>query len=120
MEPDGQDGQDGQKGQKGGSGPTLRSRDPAAASEGGRLLGSISTEKKAAAARRNQALRRTYGGPQRKDALGLACTCGAGTEAVETLPGQRHKTTCPRGKLLYKREQNEARKRARETKEGQS
>jgi hypothetical protein len=85
---------------KSGGGASLRSGDRIAASEAGRALGSISTPEKAAAAKRNQALRKTYGGPPKKDPLELPCTCGAGTE---TEVGDNHKTTCPRGRLLYQR-----------------
>jgi hypothetical protein len=81
-------------------GPNLRTVDPAAASAAGRALGSISTPRKAAAARANAAKRKTFGRPPEKDPLTLPWTCGAGTD-VEV--GTGHKTTCPRGRLLYQR-----------------
>lgn len=81
-------------------GPNLRSVDRQTASEAGRNLGRISTQKKAEAARRNLMRRKSYGGPPEKDPLTLACTCGQGTA---TQIGTDHKTTCPRGRLLYQR-----------------
>ncbi len=81
-------------------GPNLRTVNPEAASEAGRALGSISTPKKAAAARVNATKRKTFAGPPEKDLLTLACTCGAGTD---TEVGEGHKTTCPRGRLIYQR-----------------
>jgi len=82
------------------SGPNLRTVDPAEASAAGKALGSISTPRKAEAARANAAKRKTFGRPPVKDPLTLPCTCGAGT-VVEV--GDGHKTTCPRGRLLYQR-----------------
>jgi hypothetical protein len=93
------------------SGPNLRTPDPAAASEAGRMLGSISTERKAAAARENAAKRRTFAGPPTKDPLTLPCTCGAGNENEV---GTGHKTTCPRGRLLYQRDKRAAAKKVQE------
>ena len=82
------------------AGGKLRSPDPNQASEAGRALGSIRTEKKATAARANLLKATTRGKPPTKDPLTLPCACGAGT-ATEI--GTGHKTTCPRGRLLYQR-----------------
>ena len=54
-------------------------------SEAARALGSIRTEKKAAAARANG----KKGGGQLKPLDEIPCTCGG--------QGLEHKTTCPRG-----------------------
>ncbi len=95
----------GQTKEKTAVGATLRAPDPEAASNAGRMLGSMSSERKAAAARQNLTKRKTFGGPPPKDPLTLKCTCGAGT-ALEI--GEGHKTTCPRGRLLYQRAKREA------------
>ena len=78
----------------------LRGGDKGQASEAARMLGSIRTEKKSAAARENLKRITHRPGPNQKNPLDLPCTCGAGTD---TEVGTNHKTTCPRGRLLYQR-----------------
>jgi hypothetical protein len=87
----------------------LRATDKAAASEAGRALGSIVTPKKIAAVTANLAKVQTPGRPPQKDPLTLPCTCGAGSS---TVVGDSHKTTCPRGRLLYQRAKIAAAKKA--------
>lgn len=94
--------------------PNLRgAKDEDAASEAARLLGSIKTERKIETARANLAKAKQEGRggrPPMKDPLTLACICGAGTE---TEIGTGHKTTCPRGRLLYQRAKVQAAKLAK-------
>ena len=78
----------------------LRDADKAQASEAARMLGSIRTERKAATSRENLKHVKNRYRPTPKDPLELPCTCGAGTQ---TEVGTNHKTTCPRGRLLYQR-----------------
>jgi hypothetical protein len=70
------------------------------ASEAGRFLGSIRTERKAEASRANilaaKAAGKVGGRPQ-KPLRDYACTCGAG----DTIEG--HKSTCPRGNAIWRR-----------------
>ena len=92
-----------------GTGPNLRAVDKNTASEAGRALGSIKTEKKIATATANLRNVKERYRPPEKNPLELPCTCGAGTE---TEIGEGHKTTCPRGRLLWQRARNAAKKQA--------
>ena len=60
-------------------------------------VGSVRTERKAAAGRENGKL----GGRPKKRIDELECTCGAASD-------DDHKTTCPRGRLIYQRRRIEA------------
>ena len=62
-----------------------------------RAIGSKKTEAKMKSARENLAK-----GPEsrRRNPLDLPCICGGG----DVLEVSAHKTTCPRGRLLYQRE----------------
>lgn len=63
-------------------------------------LGRARTEKKAKSSRENG----RFGGKPRKDIAEYPCTCGAPDD-------DSHKTTCPRGNVIYQRKQREAKKR---------
>ncbi len=60
-------------------------------------IGSIKTDAKKRASRAN-ALKGAQA--RRRDPLTLPCLCEGG----ESLEASAHKTTCPRGRLLYQRE----------------
>jgi len=74
----------------------MNNPDPDARKEAARLLGSIRSEKKAEAARRNGAL--SNGRRPLKPLSEVRCTCGAG-DSLE------HKGTCPRYKRIFYRRQ---------------
>ncbi len=94
------------------AGKVLRAGDSIAASEAARALGRIRSERKAESSRRNLEKRQRQGGPKTKDPLTLACTCGAGSD---TEIGENHKTTCPRGRLLYQRAKIAAQKKEQQS-----
>ena len=73
-------------------------------------LGSIKTEAKTAASRENIAKANQA---RRRDPLDLPCVCGGG----DSLDAKDHKTTCPRGRLLWQRARAEV-KRAQKEAEG--
>jgi hypothetical protein len=76
---------------------------PKAAREYLGQIGSIKTEAKARASRAN-ALKAHAA--RRKDPLDLVCICEGG----ESVEAKDHKTTCPRGRLLWQRERAAAKK----------
>lgn len=78
-------------------GAKLRNADAGARSEAARLMGSVSTEAKAAAARANGAKAPAGPGRNPKPLADYVCTCGAGN-AIDG-----HKTTCPRGQAIRRR-----------------
>jgi hypothetical protein len=87
---------------KRGSGERIRDPDPETASAAGRALGSIKTEKKAEAARRNGLLAKNGGRPL-KPLLEIPCTCRAADPTVAAgLEG--HKTYCLRFQAIKRRQ----------------
>lgn len=71
-----------------------------------RSIGSKKTEAKASAARENAA---KGAAARRRDPLTLVCTCDGG----DSLEAAAHRTTCPRGRLLYQRARSEAARAAK-------
>lgn len=66
--------------------------------EAARLMGRVSSEAKAAAARENGLLSRSEGRPP-APLTDYECTCGGG----DTMTPEAHKTTCPRGRAIRRR-----------------
>lgn len=100
------------------TGAALRDADKEKAREAARMLGSIRTPRKIEQAKKNLERIENRGKPPQKDPLTLPCTCGAGSEAVATFDGATHKTTCPRGRLLYQRAKLAAKRDAGQAQEG--
>jgi hypothetical protein len=70
-------------------------------------IGSKRTEAKTKATRENVAKAREA---RRRNPLDLVCTCTGG----ESLEASDHKTTCPRGRLLWQRERAAVAREAKE------
>ena len=70
-------------------------------------IGSIKTEAKTTASRENAA---KAAAARRRNPLDLVCLCEGG----ESLKAGDHKTTCPRGRLLWQRERAAAAKLQKE------
>lgn len=66
-------------------------------------IGSIKTEAKTRASRANVGKAQAA---RRRDPLTLPCLCTGG----DSLEAKDHRTTCPRGRLLYQRERAAAKK----------
>lgn len=76
-------------------------------------IGSITTKAKIESSRAN-ALKAHAA--RKRNVLDLICICGAGDDLT---PGA-HPTTCPRGRLLYQRAYNAAKRQEKEQTEGES
>ncbi|RYX80633.1 hypothetical protein EON83_27795 [bacterium] len=89
-----------------GNKPSVPVEVPAEVSAYMSAIGSKKTPAKVEAARRNVA---RASAANRKNPLDLPCTCGGG----DSLNASDHKTTCPRGNLLYQRARAAARRAQR-------